>query len=85
MTIMDAIEFYMAVSACVFEWLESKFAYLMLVMVLSMRNLFGISDDITMIALLCAHVAYFVLNIVAIYVNGVLLPRQKINITMQCS
>ncbi|QJX73630.1 hypothetical protein F-VV63_0364 [Faustovirus] len=85
MTLYDMVEFYAACLAVVFEWLEPKFTLVTVIMVMSMRNIFGVSDDATMAALIWLHIAYMALAVISLYVNRVLVPREKINVSIQCS
>lgn len=84
MSFERVVEFYCAIGAIVFAWLEPKFTFLTVAIILTMRYLFGATDDTTLATLMGAHVVYFTLALLSIYANCVLAPRQKINNSILC-
>ncbi|AIB52051.1 hypothetical protein E24_00360 [Faustovirus] len=80
----NMIEFALAIIAVATEYITPHFSITNLCLVMFMKIL-GYSNNTAMTLLVYTHVIYLVMMLVTLYVNNVLVPRQKINIRLACS
>lgn len=78
MSAIEIFEFACTCAAVAYEWLETKFTMITVIIVLVARSLFDANNATTMAILGWSCVAYMVLGVFAFYVNRVLIPREEI-------